>query len=140
MNYRSTVAGLAVQSLFGSGLSRLGIDEFKLSKKSNSMFYPRYQLNVSVQLYKEHDKKQSERIGQLLYESVYRKPFFGDKLKKGFEAVIQKWQHELVDNLSRLGNGTSSQLSKLENFRTKPHSGRLMNLFAGFNIILRPQD
>ena len=118
---------------------KLVIDEFKLAKKSNSMFFPRYQLNVSVQLYKKNDKNNSERIGQLLYESVYRKPFFGDKLKKGFEAVIQKWQYELVDDLSRLGKDTSLQLLKLENFRIKSYSGRQTNLLTGFDVILSPQ-
>ena len=114
----------------------LGIDEFKLSKKTNSWLYPHYRLNVFVSLYNMKDNNEQEYAGQLLYECSYRKSFFKDKLKKGFERVIQKWQQELLNDLSLREDKTSAQLQGMENFRAAQYNGKPVNMFTNVDFIV----
>ncbi len=115
----------------------LVIDEFSVTKKTNSRIYPHYLLNAAIDLYTKSDRGLSEYIGQLLYENTSRKPMFRDKLKNGFESVIKKWQRELNQDLEHISKDISLQhLSKLENFRSEVYTGKRTNLFSGIDFVI----
>ena len=123
-----------VHSTHSHSKYHLAVNEFELNKITNSYLYPRYQLNTVLTLYKKNDQNQTEYMGQLIYESKYRKPFFHDKLKNGYENVIRKWQYELINDLSLIKKDDISQLHKLYNFRPKKYYGSNLNLITVFDV------
>lgn len=112
----------------------LVLDEFELSKRNNSMFYPHYQLCASIHVHRQTKGKDAAYIGQLLYETTMRKPFFGDKLKKGFETVSQKWINNLVNDLDSISQNMKMNATGLENFRYRKYYGRPLNMISGVDL------
>lgn len=113
------------------------IDDFRVTKKTNSLFYPRYQLNASFQVHQQRDNGDAEYVGRLVYETVSRKPFFKDNLKKGFEAVVRNWQREFADDLDQISKDLSrSQPMTMENFRSRFDPVRRINMLSGTDVVV----
>lgn len=127
---------------FPSGLDDLNhfniiIDDFRVTKKTNSLFYPRYQLNASFQVHQQRENSDAEYVGRLVYETVTRKPFFKDNSKKGFEAVVRNWQREFADDLDQISKDLSrSQPVTMENFRSGFDPVRRINMLSGADVIV----
>ena len=119
---------------------KLIIDEFNLTKKTNSMFYPRYLLHSSVQVYQNSDKNEPEYTGQLLYENTFRVRFFRDKLKRGFESVTHSWHRDLFSDLAELSSAVKEKRTPaLDNFRIKRPEGRPVNMITGVDFLVGTQ-
>ena len=129
---------LGVESLKESKVHfNLVIDEFNVTKKTNSKLYPHYLLNAAIHLYTISDHGVPEYTGQLLYESTSRKRMFRDKQKNGFESVISKWQSKLNQDLAHISNDVSLEhLSKLDNYRSETYTGKRTNLFGGIDFVM----
>jgi hypothetical protein len=112
------------------------IDEFMLSRKTNSLLYPRYILNAAISLFNESASSDSEYIGQLLYELKIRKPIFGNNMKEKYESTLRRWQQEFVENLYTIQENSDFHSLHLDNFRTQPYNGRPTNMLFGFDGIL----
>jgi len=113
------------------------IDDFRVTKKTNSLFNPRYQLNASFQVHQQRDDGDGEYMGHLVYETVSRKPFFKDNLKKGFEAVVRRWQREFADDLVQISKNLSrSQPVTMENFRSRFDPVRRINMLSGADVVV----
>lgn len=120
---------------------KLVLDDFWLTKKTGSWLYPHYQLNASVQLYEKNQNNNSVYVGHLVYETVSRQSLFGDKLKRGFEKVMEKWRDEFVDDLTIVSkNLRSYQDITLDNFRTGIFSGRRTHLYGGMDVVMGTRD
>lgn len=116
---------------------KLIINEFDLSKKTNSLFYPHYLLNASVSVYWNRNNDESEFLGQLLYESAHRPKFFRDKLQDGFSKVLQKWQQEFAADLSLLASDDPiNSIKNMENIRFENYCGKSTNMYIGTDFIL----
>lgn len=114
---------------------KLTLDEFELGKREVSLFYPHYQLYASVHLQRQMKGKAAIYLGQLLYEIKMRKPLFGDKLKKGFEAVSQHWLRQLVKDVNRVAQSIhNKERPGLQNFRQKKYYGRSLNMISGIDF------
>ncbi len=114
---------------------QLIIDEFKLTRKTNSFLYSRYLTFSSVQVYQSNVDSEPRYMGKLLYESTSRKPFWGDKLKKGFESVARNWHKELVRDINKLSNDFKAQQAPaLQNFRSGTYNARPINMIAGVDV------
>jgi hypothetical protein len=111
------------------------IEEFKLTRKTNSLLYPRYLLYSSVQVYQSNIDSEPRYMGKLLYESTSRKPLWGDKLKKGFESVARNWYKELISDINKLSNDFKAQQPPaLENFRSGTYNTKPINMIAGVDV------
>ena len=120
---------------------KLVIDNFKISKNENSLFYPYYALNASIQLYKLESKDNNEYLGNLLYEQIEGVPFFGNEIKDGFESVYESWKRKLVKDLSNISDpDKKNKLSNLYNFRNTRYNGKLTNMHIGTSFIITPED
>ena len=120
---------------------QLIIDEFRLTRKTNSFLYPRYLLFSSVQVYQSNVDSESRYMGKLLYESTSRKPFWGDKLKKGFESVTRNWHKELVRDINKLSNDFKAQQAPaLQNFRSGTYNAKPINMIAGVDVSVGTKD
>ena len=116
---------------------KLIFDEFNLSKKTNSLFYPHYRLNASVSVYLTRNNDESKFLGQLLYESAQQTKFFRDKLQDGFSKVLQKWQQEFAADLSLLASDVPiSNIESKKNIRFNNYSGKSTNMYIGTDFIL----
>ncbi|MFC1476950.1 hypothetical protein ACFL6L_00620 [candidate division KSB1 bacterium] len=114
---------------------KLSIEEFWVTKKTNSRLYPHYVLNAAVRLDHKSETGSPDSSVRMLYEITSRAPLFGDNLKKGFESVLRKWQDEFYDDLSVIADGNiSHHLKNLDNFRTGEYSGRRNNMYAGIDF------
>ena len=113
---------------------RLAIDNFWLTKKTNSWIYPHYQLNASIQIYQRSPSGDFAHLGELLYETVSRKPFWGDKLKKGFEKVVANWHREFIEDLTIVSKNVRP--ITLENFRRGIYIGKRTHLFSGGDVVV----
>lgn len=112
------------------------LHEFRLAKKSKSMFSPRYQLNSRVSLFRKSETDSAQFIGQLFCESIYPKPFFGDKPEKGFSRVIENWQQDFVPDVGCVTE--SIRIKKpieLPNFHNSNEFIKPVNLLTGGDAI-----
>ena len=118
---------------------KLVIDEFRLTKKTNSRFYPRYRLDATIHVYEKEGAGDSEYLGHLLYETTIRKPLFRDRMKKGFETVIRKWLGEFAGDMASVSRSRRSRHPiRLENFREEPYEGRRNHLYGGMDVSIMP--
>jgi len=139
---RSAIKNIFSQTLFPTKPNlRLLIDKFELSKNSNSYIYPHYKLNASIQIYKLNESDKYHYLGRLIYEKTRRKKFISDDLKKGFEVVVEDWQHDFVSDLESISkNSRLSQDHLPENFRTKNNEIRWKNFYSSFDYIFGLED
>jgi len=119
---------------------RLVVDEFNLTKKTNSRLFPRYLLHSSVQVYRRDGRGEPAYVGRLLFETAFRKPLFGDRLEKGFKTVTRTWRWELFRDLARLENALAAgHPPALGNLRTMADSTKPVNLIAGLDLAVTPR-
>jgi hypothetical protein len=115
------------------------IKDFRISKKSSPTFTSRYQLNSTLQFQKKTGNEDPELIGELVYETVYNGPFFGDNLHQGFTQVIHRWQKAMSSDVSRLAvDLLHSSNSKLPNYRSGIFTGKYKNLIGTFDTFFAP--
>ncbi len=113
---------------------KLVLDEFELTKRGVSLFYPHYQLYASVHIYESSGQADSNYIGQLLYEEKIHKPFFGDKLENGFKSVSSEWLKDMRADLGSLSSAENMSINSLQNFRAQKYYGRSVNMLSGIDI------
>ncbi len=115
---------------------KIVIEKFWLSKMTNSLIYPHYRIDASVQLYDMSSQLQPAMKGQLLYEVIYREPLFKDDLKEGFESVIRIWENDFADDLEKVTQDSfSSSDPNMTNFRKELKEIKWINLMAGIDYI-----
>ncbi len=114
---------------------KLIVDDFFLSKNTNSRLFPHYRLNASIRLY-QRDEKNEEPVllGDLVYDSVFRKPFFRDDLKRGYETVMSRWQDQLLKDLEIISVGYSKRTSPLHNLRPNSYDRRNKNMYCRVDV------
>jgi hypothetical protein len=115
---------------------KLIINEFELNRVTNSLIYPRYMLNASFQIYQKTDQNGFKYRGQLLYESTSRKPLFRDKLEKGYQNVVWKWERQFADDISAFGTGKSNPILTKNNFRMGEPPTKRLNFIVGTDVAL----
>lgn len=116
---------------------KLVIDEFSLSKKSNSLFYPRYHQQSTISIYYNKADSNSIYLGELLHETSHRTKVFGDNLQKGFNQVVQNWQTEFISDLNKISNSLQqNQKPKLYNLRLKNQNSKSTNMIVGIDFMV----
>jgi hypothetical protein len=116
---------------------RISIDDFRITQKTSSVFYPRYQMNGSFRLWHYKINGDAEYIGQLVYEKIAPKPLIGDELRKGFTSVVQKWQKDWVKDLSQISQDVGSGRSPaMRHFRSGSEIGKKTNMLPGADVIV----
>jgi len=116
---------------------RISIDDFRITQKTSSLFYPRYQMNGSFRLWQKRNGGDAEYVGQLVYEKTAPKPIIGDELRKGFNSVIQKWQKDWVNDLSQISQDIGSGLSPaIKHFRSGSNIGKKTHMLPGADVII----
>jgi hypothetical protein len=93
-------------------------------------------LDASFQIYQKTDQNGLIYRGQLLYESTIRKPLLKNKLVKGYQNVVWKWERQFIDDLSAFGTGKSNPISVKENFRMGELPTKRLNLHIGIDVAL----
>lgn len=120
-------ATLSTQDSSGIGLV---IKEFSITKKPGGIFFTRYQLTSSLWIYWGKELNQERFIGELLYEVNCRPAFFRDKIRRGFQGVIDKWQLDFIDDIHHITyNLKTGQVPRLENLRFELYSDKYMNMY-----------
>jgi hypothetical protein len=117
----------------------LVIDEFDLSEKTSSWFFPHYRLNASMRLFRESAVNDSECIGELAHEIIVHKPLIGATLKNGFEKALRKWQGKCITHLTKLfENQKLCQPITLGNFRTRMYQEKRIHMICGSDMTVTP--
>ena len=120
---------------------KLVLDDFWLRKKTDSWLYPHYQLNASIQLHSQNGNDAFECIGHFVYQTVSRKPLFGEKLKTGFEKIMVKWHEKFVYDLSTVTDDLCSHRAiALRNFHQDYFLGRRIYLYSGMDAVITPRE
>jgi len=120
-----------------TGKIQISIEKFSVNKNTNSLFYPHYHLNASIQLFNINSVGQSDYIGRLLYEPSCRAPFFSDDLQDGFQSVVNIWINEFAHDLEKMHmlNNSSSTGIMFNNLRRDIHDVNWINFYGGFDYI-----
>lgn len=117
----------SIQDSSGIGLV---IKEFSMTKKSGGIFFTRYQLTSSFWIYWGKELDQERFIGELLYEVNCRPAFFRDKISRGFQRIVDKWQMDFVDDIHHITYSLKTgQVPRLENLRFEIYSDKYINMY-----------
>jgi hypothetical protein len=122
--------GASEESADGQRL-KITIDDFELNQITNSLLFPRYQLNASFTVYGETERSPPVPVGRLLYETSRRKPLFRDRLEAGYAAVVRKWQRQFVRDMRAFPADRSNPPTGKNNLRPDFNPGPRTNLMAG---------
>jgi hypothetical protein len=95
----------------------LVVREFELNRSDDSFFHPRYRLTASFSVLRKDGSGPPLPAGQLYYETVSRKPLFGDRLRDGYEAVLAKWRDGFIRDVGRLSAAGAASMNRAPNFR-----------------------
>jgi hypothetical protein len=115
------------------------VKDFRISKKSSPTFTSRYQLNSTLQFREKTGNEDPELIGELVYETVYNGPLFGDKLQLGFTQVIHRWQNVMSSDVRHLAEDLlNSSCCGLPNYRSESFTNNYKNLIGIFNTFFAP--
>jgi hypothetical protein len=126
----------AVSSKQDSSGIGLVIKEFSVTKKSGGIFFTRYQLTSSFQIYWGKALNQERFIGELLYEINCRPAFFRDKISRGFQRVLDKWQLDFTDDIQHITYDLQTgQIPRLENLRFEIYSDKYVNMYNALDWV-----
>ncbi len=107
------------------------IDDFELNRITNSLIFPRYQLNASFTLVREPGQGPPVRLGCVSYETSRRKPLWRDRSANEYAAVVHKWRNQFVRDLSALEADGSGRPAPGDDFRANFSPGSKTNMMIG---------
>ena len=112
----------------------LELAELKLYKVK-SLLYPHYKVFSIIHVYQR--QKDKIYLGTLTQEVTTKKPFLKDKLEKGLEQTIQKWQLDVVNDLNQISESVGKgRKINLYNMEKTPGPVKPVHLLSGTDILI----